>query len=145
MIKTVKIVDLKLTEARDQLRGEINLLQEQLEAVEKALSLGDRNGASVSKAGKPSRVNPAPRAVETSDKRTGRDYGAVGRAVEAALNLCPPEFQFSDIRNALEKDSNNHLKQEQISLALNRLIKKGTLKVVKERYGRIPAIYGKQM
>ena len=68
-----------------------------------------------------------------------REYGAVTRLVSTAISLSPDEFAFADVERNLDRP----LKQEQISLAINRLIKQEKISVVKARHGRTPAIYKK--
>jgi hypothetical protein len=134
MIIPVNAKDIKaLTAVRDNLRVELRAVRVELDAVDKALAAANaRRGVGI--------------APTTSARTVGgspREYGAVGKAISEALPLCPAQFQFSDVVRALSEKLNRPLKQEQISLALNRLIKQGKIEVSKPRHGRTPAIYKK--
>jgi hypothetical protein len=125
-----------LVELRDQIRGE-------LEAVEATLAIASRRLAA--NGGAPAAGNAVPVPVPQLVKaKTGkREYGAVTKAVLEAIALCPAEFQFAHVEKALVESLKHPLKQEQISLAINRLIKQAKIEVNKPRYGRTPAIYKK--
>ena len=139
MIIPVNAKDIKaLTAVRDNLRVELGAVRVELYAVDKALAAANvRHRLGIAHAA------PADQADTALRGTTTREYGAVTKAVLEAINLCPAEFHFAHVEKALVENLQHPLKQEQISLAINRLIKQRKIEVRKPRHGRTPAIYKK--
>jgi len=107
-------------------------LREELEAVDKVIAIAQRRSRG-------EQINGHPSIIFNHSDKPKREYGIVGKLIADALAKCPRQFVFADV----EKNLARPLKQEQISLGLNRLGRQKKIKVATPRNGRTPAVYEK--